>query len=171
MGRSGNKTNFFCLVWICRVETDTIESYMHMCLAFYSSQSMNLRVALCTVCYKGRAANKLGEPEELIQCANCNRNSKHLACFHSWEFASILISQNCLRVPLLQLTPPAVVWARQPVVLPRRIPGNVWSVRPVMSVEIQMRKTRWSAVMSVTVDTTPSVLASPVYPQVGTELR
>ena len=51
--------------------------------------------------------------------------------------------------------------------LPRHTPGSVWSVRPVRCVEIQMKKTRWSAVMSVTVDTTPSVLASPVYPQVG----
>ena len=51
--------------------------------------------------------------------------------------------------------------------LPRHTPGSVWSVRPVRCVEIQMRKTRWSAVMSVIVGTTPSVLASPVYPQVG----
>lgn len=41
-------------------------------------QSLNLRLPLCTVCYKGRAANKFGEPEELIQCANCSRTSELL---------------------------------------------------------------------------------------------
>ena len=53
--------------------------------------------------------------------------------------------------------------------LPRHTPGNVWSVRPVVCGDPD-EEDKMVSVMSVTVDTTPSVLASPVYPQVGTEI-
>ena len=72
---------------------------MRMCISFHSWQSMNLRGALCTVCYKGRAANKLGEPEELIQCANCNRNSKK--SFNASRLKTLPASQYCLHTTLL----------------------------------------------------------------------